>query len=238
MANFRRRKPGVAWLPHVAHDSQNPQIGYWYANIAVSATANTITTSVFALVPDYPAEAVRAAGALPTLSDFEASGFKLRRIVGKIFCGMENNQPATGTRTIAALVGAGFIVLKCEESTGAPLVTTANHYSPLDNDSTRDPWIWRRTWLLQNDFSGFDPNIQSTWQFPRTNCDYGSAVDGPHIDARTARRIGAEERLFFVISTQNISGTADDSGGVKMLLDYRILATPIRIMGNRRNASR
>jgi len=238
MGRFRRRKPAVAWLPHVAHDATGTT-SYWYDTQAVSLTASVITTSIYSLVPDYPAEAIRAAGALPSLADFEAGGYRLRRLVGKIFVGMDNEQPSQGnTSPVACLAGAGFIVLRVEEQTGAPLVTAASHYSPLDLDATRDPWIWRRTWLLQNDFSGLATAPQAGWQFPRTNCDYGSVQDGPHIDAKTARRIGAEERLFFVMSNVPLGGTTTQNGLIRYALDYRVLASPIKIIGNRRNASR
>lgn len=234
---FRKRRPSVAWLPHVAHDQSGTR-SFWYDTQAVGFTAATITTSIYSLVPDYPAEAIRAAGTLPSLADFEGSGYRLRRIVGKFFVGMSNAQPATGTSPIACMVSAGFIVLRVEEQTGAPLVATANQYSPLDLDATRDPWIWRRNWILQNDFSGYSAAIQGDWQFPRSNCDYGSVQDGPHIDAKTARRIGPEERLFFVVSNETLGSTSDDSGSIRYALDYRILASPIKVMGNRRNASR
>lgn len=239
MGRFRKRKPAVAWLPHVQHDAQDSAVGVWDFATTVSAVNNGFNTSIFSLVPDFPGESIRASGTIASLADFEGSAYRLRRIVGKIFLGMQNNLPtAPDTRPIAALCGAGFIVLRVDPQTGAPLVATANSYSPLINDSTRDPWIWRRTWLLQNDFSGNVQDTQDTWQFPRTNCDYGSAVDGPHIDARTARIVADEERLFCIVSTQNISGDSTIGGAIRGLLDYRILATPVRRTGNRRNASR
>lgn len=235
MGRFRRRKPAVAWLPHVTHNEQAQQVGWWSSSITVAAAANTITTSIFSLVPDYPAEAVRATGALPSLADFEESGYRLRRIVGKCFASaLQTVTSGADSRPENILVGAGFMVLRVEESTGAPLVATANHYSPLDNDATRDPWIWRRTWMLENSFS----NQSSDTDWPRSTPEYGSVYDGPHIDAKTARRISAEERLFFIVSTVNVGDTATIAGSVFVVLDYRVLASPLKVMGNRRNASR
>lgn len=237
MGRFRRRKPTVAWLPHVTHNEQTPAVGWWDGAFTVPNTVDTTSTQIFSLVPDYPAEAVRATTELPSLADFEGSGYRLRRIVGKLFAGIEQVVPqGADTNPPVALLGAGIIVLKVEESTGAPLVTTANHYSPLDNDSTSDPWIWRRTWLLGNDF-GLGAT-QSIISLPRWTTEYGSASDGPHIDQKTARRIAKEERLFFVLSCANPFITTTQNGSGYFLLDYRILASPIKVMGNRRNASR
>lgn len=237
MGRFRSRKPAVAWLPHVTHNEQLPIQGWWASTFTIDKDPTVMRTQIFALVPDYPAEAVRLAGALPTLADFEASAYRLRRLVGKVNVYIEQKvSDPQETRPFEILVGGGFIVLKCEEDTGAPLVTTANHYSPLANDSTGDPWIWRRTWLLTNSFA--IPGGQST-DLPRSNAEYGSIADGPHLDQRTARRVAREERLFFVLSAiSTFGGAATNDGTGRFILDYRVLASPIKVMGNRRNASR
>jgi len=154
MGRFRRRKPAVAWLPHVQHNAQAPQVGWWISSFTVAAAQNTIGTSIFTMLPDYPAEAIRQAGDLPSLADFEGSAYRLRRIVGKLFIGLDQTiTQAPDSRPKNALIGAGFIILKVDENTGAPINPTANSYSPLDNNNLRDPWIWRRTWMLTNDFS-------------------------------------------------------------------------------------
>lgn len=239
MARFRRRKPTVAWLPHLQQDVDNGSVDALYDTVTVDAGLHVLRTALYALVPDYPAESIRSLGQVPSLADWEGSSYRLRRIVGKCFVGMANVQPTAPTvGPIAAEVGAGFIILRVEETTGAPLVATASEYSPIHNPNVADPWIWRRTWVLQNDFSGIGAGVQDAWQFPRTNCEYGSVQDGPHIDQKTARRVSDEERLFFVLSTRNLSGTADIGGSVKLILDYRVLASPLRAVGNRRNASR
>jgi len=54
MGRFRRRKPAVAWLPHVQHNAQAPQVGWWISSFTVAAAQNTIGTSIFTMLPDYP----------------------------------------------------------------------------------------------------------------------------------------------------------------------------------------
>jgi len=188
------------------------------------------------MLPDYPAEAIRQAGDLPSLADFEGSAYRLAE-------SSENSSSDSTKRSLRrptrgrknALIGAGFIILKVDENTGAPINPTANSYSPLDNNNLRDPWIWRRTWMLTNDFSN---NLTEDYEFPRSTTDYGSVLDGSHIDQKTARRVSDEERLFFVISTVNPGLSTTLAGGGTFILDYRVVASPMRVSGNRGNASR
>jgi len=125
------------------------------------------------MLPDYPAEAIRQAGDLPSLADFEGSAYRLRRIVGKLFIGLDQTiTQAPDSRPKNALIGAGFIILKVDENTGAPINPTANSYSPLDNNNLRDPWIWRRTWMLTNDFRTTSPKTMNSQGPQRTTGPY------------------------------------------------------------------
>lgn len=242
MAFRRRRKPPVAWLPHIIHDSSQV-IGWIDGSNNVVNTTNTLNTTIHSLTVDYPAEGIRLASPtdFQTMADFEASAYRLRRLVGKIFIGVNQDIAAAQTTyPTNVLVGAGFMVLRVD-TTGAPLraATAPNDYSPLYLENTRDPWIWRRTWLLTNQFGHTDQGSTLGYsQAPTYNGDYGSALDGPHFDQKTARIVSSEERLFFIMSTANIGDEATANGTVQWLLDYRLLGSPIRKMGNRRNASR
>lgn len=236
----RRRKASVAWLPLLGQGGNSDEA--FIGSTLTVTSGGTISTTVHSLIPDYPAEAVRAAGQIPTLSDFEGSGYRLRRIVGKFNVGLDNT---IGTdqnpRPECCLVAAGFIVLRVDEFNGAPLAAaTPIQYSPLGLDNARDPWIWRRTWLLGSDLAAGGIVYTAAGLFPSTNAEYGSAMDGPHIDAKTARRVSAEERLFLVVSTQypGIGLAPTVNGIVRYVSEFRVLATPIKVMGNRRNASR
>lgn len=243
MGRFRRRKPTVAWLPHTPHDESEIQ-GWIQGTNNNNFTPGDINTTIHSLTVDYPAEAIRSATEHPTMADYEASGYRLRRVVGKIFVGVRQDIGAVGPPAADyptnVLVGAGFMVLRVDTGTGAPLaIANPNSYSPLWLDNQRDPWIWRRTWLLTNEFGssqGASPLGLS--QAPTFNGDYGSVQDGPHIDQKTARRIGPEERLFFILSTVNVGDAAESTGTTEWILDYRLLGSPLKVMGNRRNASR
>lgn len=241
----RRRKPAVMWLPNASHNVTNDQ-GWIESSNNVGPTAGPggINTVIQSLTLDYPADAVRAGAGQPlTLADWQGSGYRLRRIVGKFFCGIDQdvgNGQAT-TYPEAALVGAGLIILRVDSTSGAPLNATANDYSPLDLEAAQDPWIWRRTWLLSNfqGYAGGGGAHTAYGYYPYTNAEYGSVKDGPHVDQKTARRVSDEERLFLVVSTAAVNSLAANTAGtVRWLFEYRLLASPLKLMGNRRNASR
>lgn len=241
MARFRRRKAPVVWLPSTVTNVTAATSGnssFYVDSVVVDALNYERRTNIYTLTVDYPASAIRAAAQIPSLGDYEASGYRIIRIVGKFTAAMSNAQPAQGsTSPIAALLGLALMVVRVDEASGAPL-RAADAYSPTRLDNIQDPFLFRRTWTLQNDFAGFPQATQDSWQFPRGNAEYGSVMDGPHIDARVRRRVGDEERIMAIVSATNIAGDATLAGEIRYTFDWRILATPIRAAGNRRNASR
>lgn len=232
---FRRRRRSVQWLPNTV--TNKPGVDFYFDSIAVDPVYETRRTQLYMLTNDYPASAIRASGQIASLADWEGSAYRLRRIVGKFICAMSNMQPEQATEGVTAgVITAGIMVIRVDEAAGAPLRPVDN-YSPMGLDNIQDPWIWRRSWVLQNDFS--NNVIAASWQFPRCNADYGGGLqDGCHIDAKVGRVIKDEERLAFIVSTYNVTGTVALAGEIRFMLDYRILASALRSAGNRRNASR
>lgn len=237
---FRRRKPTVNWLPTLGQGDNSANLVIIGA-LGVDPTG-VISTTVHSLIPDYPAEAIT--GTTPqTLADFQGSGYRLRRIVGKFNCASSQNLGGDPTIYVpSTMVCAGLIILRVDDNTGAPLRSvTPSDYSPLGLENVRDPWIWRRSWTLSNSFAFGGTTNAAEVEFPRTNAEYGSAWDGPHIDQKTARRVGLEERLFLVISTQNVERSpraANTAGLIYYNYEARYVSSPLRVSGNKRNASR
>lgn len=237
----RRKRPNVAWLPVIGSVNGADQVVAPILPLAFSMPIKgdgSIATYLTALTLDTPPEQALAANQVQTLADFEQSAYRLRRLVGKIHLVRDQNNDGQNATPNAALVTAGFIVLRVNEETGNPLQTD-DQYNPLNEDNIRDPWIWRRSWCLGNNF-GTQLNAVSAagavaW-FPATNVYYGSMIDGPHFDTKVGRVIMPEERLFLVIGTQALENAAFD-GLVTGVIDYRILAS-MRKATNRRNASR
>lgn len=243
----RFKRPQVVWLPPdinnrlgeapaAATSGGNSAIG-----IGVIVTGGALgakTTDLFPIVKDEPQNLT---GLTETLSDFEGSAYRLRRIVGKLYVAMRQTVNSVTLQTANnVLVTAGFIVLRVDNG-GQPMNSSAPTYDVQAIDNQRDPWIWRRTWALTN-----VPNLNNAAGVTDdiilgnpSNTDAQSMVDGPHVDAKTARIISDEERLFLVISTTAVDGTDAQVGNQLLVLwDLRVLASMRKQSGNRRNASR
>lgn len=189
-------------------------------------------TQLIPVVKDEP-QGITATDA--TLSDLEDSAYRLRRIVGKIYIqAFQVSQPPTNTPT-DFIITAGFIILRVNDL-GLPLDNNTDTYNPTSLDNTRDPWIWRRTWRVANNADNTNPSA------PTSNylAGAGGVLDGPHIDAKTARNVSDEERLFLVLNGIATDGLDDDvnTGAVITITDLRVLASMRKQSGNRNNASR
>lgn len=202
-----------------------------------------------------------------TLSDLQGSSWRLRRAVGKIhaafFPGRVEDNTLIGLNTAvpACKLGIGLMVRKVQGQAS----NTSGNVGVLDRDDATDPWIWRRTWLLGQDATvcknAFFPGILTSLDpvilapiggvvtkeqyafsmFPQTNARYGSVMDGPHVDAKTNRIIGPDERLFLHFATKALpiqpQPTYQDNSSVIGTFDLRLLGHIMRTT-NRRHASR
>lgn len=246
MAFRRKRKPKVVWLPPAAEnrfDLANPAVSSQASGSGVIALTGTLSlyqkiTGFSPLVSDIDAIAFQTSG-LPTesLADIYSSGYRLRRIVGKIYVSTTQSSVAVGN-VPEYLVTVGLIVLRVDD-TGQPLsAATPETYDPQVINSWADPWIWRRTWML-SDFAEATALGYTLW--PENNAQYGSVMDGPHVDAKTARVLGREERLFLVASMMPTRGVAGGGAGdaeIRINWDLRFVGSLRQNVGNRRNASR
>lgn len=222
----------------------------------VVPAAGTTNTLISPVTFDVPGEDnlldPEAAGQLEAALGQE---YLIKRIVGKLFLSRTSGAGTIDELNVAEipslLVGAGFFVARAGDSDTAdtadqPIGTSSlaqvnNNYSPLNEGTIRAPWMWRRTWILGNraiinqmqviaSLNGGGNNLQpgeNGAQFPDTNALYGSVLDGPHFDIKSARRVRQDERLWFVVSVQNLPiGNATGSGNTSIvhgLLDFRIL---------------
>lgn len=234
----RKNKPRVAWFPKsnvnaipFDGDIPSPFTNVLALNLeAVGVAPGQTVTGIIPVVID---ETPNANAATVTLSDIESSGYRLRRIVGKCFAGMvQEDSPSAAL----ALVACAFIVLRTDKDGITPAAGTAtDFYNLFDINNDDSPWIWRREWVLQN---GDSQNPTNT-DYPFTNAEYGSVADGPHIDQKTARIIGQDERLFFVASLLTLSsGDAAAGARVNIFVTPRVLGSMRSSIGNRRNANR
>lgn len=230
MARRRRRK--YTWLP-VQWESLEPTEGVIFRvagqsiEIAGPSGPEGPTFTAIPINPvDVPVESEFWAENA-TMADVIGSEYFLKRIVGKLFLGTRNNDDPTSSP--AVLVTAGFFVARADgDNQSLPVGGQSwDDYSPQAVETIREPWIWRRSWALQNQGSEIGSGTAFR-NYPTTTMEYGSVLDGPHIDARTARRITQDDRLFFGIGVHNLPiGEEAPSAGAEITvegwLDYRLL---------------
>jgi len=244
----RRRKPRVVWLPQDpffsadANTLAHSTVMRAQDTLAAPNVAGSTQSIVAPCVRDVPINPLTAAA---TLADIQSSGYRLRRIVGKIWYGISGINEADGSNVGAVVLTAGFIVLRSDDL-GIPIAPTANdQYNANIIENTESPWIWRRSWLCGSASPPDNATMMSittargvvTFQ---NNVNRGGVADGPHVDQKTARLIGPDERLFLVLSSTVIdaSPSANDITNVDWVWDCRYLASMRTMIGNRRNASR
>lgn len=248
---FRRRRPAVSWFPTLQQEPTLPEgcnntvFTEWPNWLIGDLTVAQATdcpgenTQVIDLTWDFPIEEELTLDQVPSLADFQGSAWRLRRMVGNLVVTTYDisNSPS-GVTPQPVMVGAGLIVLKVNDN-GNPLQDDRN-YSPLMWKNIRDPWAWRRTWVLQPEVQYGLPPGTLPRPYPVCNAEYGTAVGGPYFDAKTNRRIGQEERLFLCIDAyrRNFSSIIQGvAASVQWTLDYRLLGNLLKET-NRRNASR
>jgi len=222
MAKFMRRRPSVVWLPIFGTDFSDGEglqssaggLNGTTANIPNDGKfINDVNPVTFDYTDSATAEEDDQARSLQDLT--AGNEWRLRRVVGKFHCAAVT-EAVSGTELPTLDVAAGFIILKTDDS-GNPDHTGDwyNKEGPLAQDGAENPWIWRRRWILTPwnesvtyDASNTSGNILSALaainatlrgngRWPSTTAGYHSVADGPHIDQKTARRIGRQERLYF-----------------------------------------
>lgn len=236
----RKTRPRVVWLPPTNANSVSAdnRSGIQTFIVDVDSSLSPFrTTGEIPLVIDAESDPLAAT---TSLSDVENSGYRLRRIVGKIFAFQRQVGGQADPTPQQMLVTAGLIVRRINPETGASLASSVGTSGVIvdtqDIENYGDPWIWRRTWMLFDNTSS-DPSIFGDG--PTSNVEYGSVADGAHVDAKTARIVGPEERLFLDVTVQLVElGNGTLASSTFITADLRCLASMRTSSGNRRNASR
>lgn len=245
----RKRRSKGTWLPTIGSVAFESEPDIVFSGRAFRLDLDPGTTIVSAITPityDLPVDIDDTGTADATMADVVGSEYILRRIVGKCFAVRQNAFDGNGADPgPAVLFGAGFFVARANDdaSGGGPdtpigsatLAERESNYSPLDVDTIREPWIWRRTWLLgRSTYPGFGAPPAGPVAVAATALDgcpsstmlYGSVMDGPHIDSKSIRRVSQDERLWFIVSAAAFPlGVDPDPTGevsIRGYLDYRL----------------
>lgn len=243
-----RKRTKYTWFPTIgsAVGTDQDDVSGRAFNLSVLGTGQQ-SVIVSPITYDAPAEPGDVDPTDPgVLAGIVGQEYFLKRIVGKFFLQLPAKREALNDPSTirGALVGAGFFVARANDADsggglGTPIgsASTAelvDNYSPLANETIREPWIWRRTWLLGNAAFRYAEQASVTGDlagssgtnYPSSTADYGSVMDGPHIDAKCARRISQDERLWFAVAGVRWPLDEQSNAGVTLdgYLDYRLLA--------------
>jgi len=225
-----RRKRRFSWYATIGSAGLTPDdqlSGRSFAVDVFNSSPVIINTLILPVTPDAPVDPTNVGNFDGGNVLIQERDYFIERLVGKLFIGLRliTNSPP------AVLVGAGFFVARANDSDGsgggvdtpigsATLAERNSNYSPLHLDCIREPWMWRRTWVL----GGAPTAANGLSDNPTANAFYGSALDGPHFDVKSVRRVAQDQRLWFAISTaalQNVTEGVD--GGITGYLDLRLL---------------
>lgn len=237
----RRNRPKVVWLPNDNTDSIAPSnTSTWAARVFNHdlSTIGAVSVTELGIVQDGKNDQPLQSG--NSLADIESVGYRLRRIVGKLYIFIAHSTSPGGQAVCG--VTAGFIIRRTDQLTSNSLaienaVAAQTLTDPANIGNIMDPWIWRRSWLLgQNNAN--TPTVFGDVPDQNFGAQYPGALEGPHIDQKTARIIGPEERLFLDISVTTLLNGGDAVSPIVVFTDLRVLASMRANVGNRRNASR
>lgn len=228
---LRKRRPKVSWLPTFGTEYGGFASSVRSVGIVVEGDGEH-TVGVVPLTWDYPFDPNVALVQETSMADFIGSAYLLRRIVGKAFVMMvPQTDPPNNPNYIMTAMGI-FVARADDVNPQVPIgYATGNveSYDPLSDTNSREPWIWRRNWLLGN----FDNGVLDA---PQSNMLYGyqSALDGPHVDAKTRRFVNDDNRLFLAFAGHAIQDLSGDFDPVQVNLHF-----DLRLLGNlRRNRGR
>lgn len=236
MARFRKRAPKVSWLP--GHDGLAIGGAAAAGGTAYSKVFHSFVgplgsgTAIFSAQPlTFDQPSLKTAS--QSLADMESSGYRLRRIVGKVWVDVEQQ----AAEDSGLYICCAALMVRRVDDTGVPL-SSAIEVQPGAMAATQDPWIWRRSWLLANGLSTnlVRPGIESS-----DFCNHEGAAlnDGPHLDQKTARIVRENERLFLEFSTIAVNAAAAATDiDIQYCWEARVLASMRTTTGNRHNASR
>lgn len=241
---MRRRRTKWQWFRNTGTpgeqgvDVEDTSAGVEFAN-NVAANGTSLAIAPIPLLFDLPSEELVPGN--NSMGAYTQNDYLIKRIVGKVFATRVQVQVATDSAGI--LFAAGIFIARAEDldSSGGnaqPIgsgsaAQTVDNYSPLRAENIQEPWIWRRTWILSNVLSTGAGAAIGAGVFPRSTAEYGSVADGPHVDAKTGRRVRDGERLWFVTAARNwplnnTAGTPSVSSLIQGHFDYRILGAPRR----------
>lgn len=250
----RRRKFRGTWFPVIGtpNDSETPTrwttVNDFFLELPELPDIVVAVRPLILDVPQEPDDNTSSIGG--NLGAFTQNAYALRRIVGK--CNVwhettytDNSDAGSTPAQSSIIVAAGIFVARAADASdtggglGSPIGganTWQSDYNPLEANCIREPWLWRRTWTLQNailqqriavaNLSGLyvpstigPPGVEAS-----SNLAGRSVLDGPHVDARTRRRVTSDDRLWLAVAAHNtpFEGSFDSPGRIHVNYEFRV----------------
>lgn len=246
---MRKRRSNGIWMPTIGIDNGDSETPRFSVSRRVVLAVPNVETVVYvsSVIFDVPQE-TNNDDVPGFLGAFTQNAYFLQRVVGKINVAMDDaaastTYPARPDQTPKAnLVAAGLFVARAgdradSQSEGSPVGGTAawqTDYNPLDPNCIREPWLWRRTWVLGSptwklyqEKTALVNNLASRGIYPTTNSGGAGSLDGPHVDARTRRRVSSDDRLWVAFAAHSLPFGAglDDGGNVYIDWEFRVFGS-------------
>jgi len=207
---------------------------------------------------DYPQEYPDLNTTSDTLSEIAGSEYIIKRILGScIVAATIPYNAGTDVGNDAIMVSAGFFVARAGAQSQGPLGAEApigygadtnladqEQYSPGHAATVREPWMWRRTWVLGNQRKAWFYNTSSSTGYnnpgglmmlPQTNAEMPLAL-GPGVDIKSRRRVKLDERLFFAVAARGMplgqGAQGDPDPFAYVLLTIRMFGTLVKAKGS------
>jgi len=247
---MRKRRSRGVWLPVIGHaitDPENEEVDISQEFAVDVPTDGSTNMGIVPLTFDTPQEQPNASVASDTMAELAGSEYIIKRILGHLH--VANNSPydnVNGGSHFAIKVDAGFFVARAGPDAGAPLGPDApisfgvdsdadrQNYSPGHPATAREPWMWRRTWVLGNqrkikffEASAGSANVAPYGYFPAHNGIY-PLTEGSRVDIKSRRRVRNDERLFLAVVARGLPINASVTGQ----LSVAYVLTTIRIFGS------
>lgn len=248
----RRRRRGT-WFPNLGtlgpEGNTDDDDSGLFGSLPIPAGSDSTVTLIQPLTFD-TIEEDEADETTDSLSDIIGGEYIVQRIVGNIFCHRDTRVLANQSAPCIKVCAGFFVARQADSSISRDEPIGANSpgelredYSPAQAAVIREPWMWRRVWLLGNQGTAANNSnqalvtAQSASNYPPTNVGYGNYMSGSGLDVKSKRRVRQDERLWFVIAARALVernwsspflNPSLNEDRVDFHLDYRIYGSLVK----------
>lgn len=245
MARFRRKSRGT-WFPMLGTTRFESELQISFTLQQMELTIPTgIDEPVVGVLPitlDEPQDSNDQSSDTKGIGEFIGNEYIVKRVVGQLFLSRTTTtSEAVGTDWPDVLVTSGFFVARAADGNddftdhvpvGWTTTDAWRNYSPQATQNIREPWMWRRSWILGHRLSGQPPvgvaapataiNTTVADAFPVSNVYYPNMSDH-RVDIKSRRRVRQDERLWWVVGAiPRITTFGVDQVVIRASLDARV----------------